>query len=169
MAEDTISPFSPPKANLEGGAAGGADQTLAPRGTRLLAVLLDGLVFTPVMVFLWIGAFMNASASRGAGEPSALAGILAGLGGLLLLAMLVFQIYLLSAKGQTLGKRWMKIRIVKMDGSNPGFVGAVLMRAFVNGLLGMLPFYGLVDILFIFNDDQRCLHDKIAGTRVVQA
>jgi uncharacterized RDD family membrane protein YckC len=42
------------------------------------------------------------------------------------------------------------------------------MRAWVNFLLGVIPFYWLVDVLFIFRDDQRCIHDLIASTRVVE-
>jgi hypothetical protein len=38
----------------------------------------------------------------------------------------------------------------------------------LNGLLGIIPFYGFVDVLFIFGQERRCLHDLIAGTRVVQ-
>ncbi len=169
MAEDIVSPFAPPKADLEGGAVVATNQTLASRGTRFVAVLLDGLLSLPAAIPLWIGMYMNASATQSGGTAPGSASILMGLGSLVLLVFFVFQIYLLATKGQTIGKKWMKIRIVKLDGSNPGFVGAVLMRAFVNGLLGIVPFYGLVDILFIFNDDRRCLHDKIAGTRVVLA
>jgi uncharacterized RDD family membrane protein YckC len=169
MAEETLSPFSPPRSDLEGGLASRGNQSLAQRGSRFVAVLLDGLVALPVMALLGIGSFVSASARTAGSDPGTSVAILSGIGGLLALAMGVFQIYLLSTTGQTLGKRWMKIRIVKLDGSNPGFVGAVLLRAVVSGLLGVIPFYSLVDLLFIFSEDQRCLHDKIAGTRVVVA
>jgi hypothetical protein len=43
------------------------------------------------------------------------------------------------------------------------------LRNFVNGLLGMIPLYGLIEILFIFGESQQCLHDKIADTIVVKA
>jgi uncharacterized RDD family membrane protein YckC len=33
-------------------------------------------------------------------------------------------------------------------------------------LLG--AFYSIADVLFIFGKDRRCLHDLLAGTRVVQ-
>ena len=33
--------------------------------------------------------------------------------------------------------------------------------------ISLVPFYRLVDILFIFREDRRCLHDLIAGTQVV--
>jgi uncharacterized RDD family membrane protein YckC len=46
------------------------------------------------------------------------------------------------------------------------------LRIIVNGIPGALPcigpFYSLADILCIFREDRRCLHDHIAGTKVVQ-
>ena len=90
-----------------------------------------------------------------------------------LLALLVIQIYLLSTCGQTLGKKLLGIRIVSFDDeTNPGFVKAFLLRVVVNGLIGAVPLvggvYSLVDACFIFRDDQRCIHDIIAGTKVVK-
>ena len=70
--------------------------------------------------------------------------------------------------GQTLGKKVLRIRIVKMDtGENGGFVPNVLLRTVVNILLIIIPFYVVVDILFIFRGDRRCIHDMMAGTHVV--
>jgi uncharacterized RDD family membrane protein YckC len=43
-----------------------------------------------------------------------------------------------------------------------------LLRSWLNTLIGIIPFYGLVDVLFIFREDKRCIHDLIAGTHVVQ-
>jgi len=55
-----------------------------------------------------------------------------------------------------LGKKALGIRIVKMNtGLNGGVVPNVLLRIIVNGLIGVIPFYGLVDILFIFRSDRR--------------
>lgn len=58
------------------------------------------------------------------------------------------------------------------DAQHAGFVKAVLLRAFVNGLIGAIPFvgfiYGIVDILSIFRSDRRCYHDQLAGTQVIQ-
>ena len=83
-------------------------------------------------------------------------------------AILVFQMYLLSKDGQTIGKKVMDTRIVKVDtGENGGFVTNVLVRTILNGLIGIIPLYGLIDILFIFRGDKRCIHDLIAGTKVV--
>ena len=59
-----------------------------------------------------------------------------------------------------MGKKALRIRIVKMDtGENGGFVPNVLLRLIVNGL---------VEILFIFRGDRCSIHDMIAGTQVVE-
>jgi uncharacterized RDD family membrane protein YckC len=103
------------------------------------------------------------------------------LGGLLLfilgLGVAIVQIVMLSMRGQTIGKRIVGIKIVRfLDGSDAGFVNAWLLRSFVVGLITMfLNFllwmgyiFTIVDMCFIFRQDQRCLHDLIAGTRVVK-
>jgi uncharacterized RDD family membrane protein YckC len=165
MAEPTLNPFAAPKAELEG-SVGFAEQQLADRGTRLVAVLLDSVVALPLVILGVIVAVV------GKGNDTVVA---IGIGVVVLaaLALVVYQIVLLATRGQTLGKRWMKVKIVALDGTNPGFVKAVLLRAFVNGLIGAVPYlgmiYSLVDILMIFRDDRRCIHDLIAGTRVVVA
>jgi len=169
---EAMNAFAPPKANLEGVGAVAAAFTPAERGTRLAAVMLDGLMTLPGMMLFIIPAVMM-RAGGGARGPGLIGGIALGLGALYILALVVYQIYSLSTRGQTLGKRWMKIKVIKLDGANPGFVGAVLLRVMVNGIISAVPYlggiYGLVDILFIFREDRRCVHDLIAGTRVVVA
>jgi uncharacterized RDD family membrane protein YckC len=89
-------------------------------------------------------------------------------------ALLIIQLVLLTTQGQTIGKKMMSIRIARYDDDGlPGFVKAVLLRGIVPGLMGSVPVIGgifaLVNILFIFRDDRRCIHDLIAGTHVVVA
>jgi uncharacterized RDD family membrane protein YckC len=87
---------------------------------------------------------------------------------LALLALVAFQTYLLTTCGQTMGKKAMSIRIVTVYGErNGGFVTNVLKRVILNALLCLVPLYALVDICFIFREDRKCLHDLIAGTKVV--
>jgi len=84
-------------------------------------------------------------------------------------AFAVLQMFLLSRDGQSVGKRVLGIKIVKNDTEvNGGFVSNVLLRVIVNTVLSFIPFYTLVDILLIFREDRRCIHDMIAGTRVVE-
>lgn len=84
-------------------------------------------------------------------------------------ATFMLQLVLLAREGQTLGKKFTKIRIVDArTGENKGFTGNVVARWFANGILGLLPFYLLLDALFIYASDRRCIHDLIAGTIVVK-
>jgi uncharacterized RDD family membrane protein YckC len=172
MSEPTANPFTPPNASIDAPPQAVSVGALAERGARLAAVLLDFLCVVPAAVLVGVFAYVLGSRSNGA-PISPLAFVWAGVGGLYFLGLAIFQTYLLSTRGQTLGKRWMGVKVVKLDGSAPGFVHAVLLRIFVNGLIGGIPkvgaAYSLVDILMIFRDDRRCVHDLIAGTRVVKA
>ena len=83
-------------------------------------------------------------------------------------AMLVFgQWFLLTTSGQTIGKKLLMIRIVTTSGKLPGFLQAVVLRNWLRAVISVLPFFGLIDVLFIFSDSRRCLHDYLANTRVV--
>ena len=82
--------------------------------------------------------------------------------------MLVFgQWFLLTTSGQTIGKKLLMIRIVTTSGKLPGFLQAVVLRNWLRAVISVLPFFGLIDVLFIFSDSRRCLHDYLASTRVV--
>ncbi len=123
--------------------------TLAHRGDRLLAYIIDTVAF---------GVAAGLGAINGVGMAFAL-----------VIILLIFQIYLLSAEGRTIGKSIMKIKIVNNeDEGNPGFWRAFFLRYFVIGLLGFIPFFSLIDILFIYREDFRCIHDHLAGTRVIE-
>ena len=84
------------------------------------------------------------------------------------LSVEVLQWILLAVRGQTLGKIAMGVQIVPMDdGSKPGFVKAVVIRLWLRRLLLFIPFFGLIDLPFIFGEERRCLHDLMVGTKVV--
>jgi uncharacterized RDD family membrane protein YckC len=139
------------------------EKALASRGSRLSAQFVDGLLFLAIYIPLFATGAMGAES-----ETAAVGTLMAIL--LIFFGLAVLQIFFLSRDGQTIGKKALKIRIVRYDdGGNPGFVKAVLLRAIVNGFIGIIPGYGLVDILFIFGAEQRCIHDLLAGTKVVDA
>lgn len=78
------------------------------------------------------------------------------------------QSVMTALNGQTLGKKILKIRIVRLpDDSNPGFVHGVLVRRWLIGILALIPGFALIDALSIFREQKRCFHDQIAGTRVL--
>jgi len=82
--------------------------------------------------------------------------------------LLIFgQWFLLATSGQTIGKKLLMIRIVSTNGKLPGFLQAVVLRNWLRVVFSFVPFFGLIDALFIFSDSRRCLHDYLASTRVV--
>ena len=131
------------------------DVELAGRLHRLVARLID-LFILIVLVYSAGGAWDRM--------------ILQIFGSLGLVVLPVFQIALLTTAGQTIGKKLMKIRIIKVEtGDNGGFITNVLIREVLNLLFKIIPFYEFVDALAIFREDRRCVHDFIAGTVVIQA
>ncbi|WNI15705.1 RDD family protein [Actinacidiphila sp. ITFR-21] len=100
-----------------------------------------------------------------------------------LLSALVFVLYfayegaMTSARGQTLGKMVLGIRVVLLDGGAVPAGRPAWTRAAVYALPGVLlvvligPLYWLLDSLWCAWDrpNRQCLHDKAAGTVVVAA
>lgn len=147
----------------------GSDAT-ADLGKRFLGSLADGLA---AMVFVGPGAALLVAADEGGGgddSPLAITGlVLLGVG---VLALLGLQLYLLGTRSQSIGKYMVKTQIHDYESGGPaGFVKCFLLRGIVSGLIGAVPcighIYNLADICFIFGEEHRCLHDRIAGTYVV--
>ena len=137
--------------------------TLAEPGVRLVAALWDGLLsvlcFAPCLI-----GFVNEDALWGALAASVV----------LLLVLSIYQWVLLTQTGQSLGKRWTRIRVVRTNGQPADFVHVVLLRVLVMGMVqglagGCGSILGLADVLFIFREDRRCIHDHLADTKVVVA
>lgn len=150
------------------GPAIGGGGVPADRVKRLVAFIIDYVIFA-ALAWLTLGASVLSVFSMGS-IPALGFGVMAF--GVLVLAYVGVQGFLLTTRGQTLGKIAMGIRIVRFeDGGNPGFVKAVLLRWLLWGLISRFGLLGkiamLVNFLFIFRDDQRCLHDHVAGTYVV--
>jgi uncharacterized RDD family membrane protein YckC len=174
-----VNPYAPPTVEQTYRAAAmSTGAPLATLGQRFLGAMLDGLAALVALLpmIMAIGSAAVVEAAQGK-EPSAAVaepnmGLMAT-SGFLFLVLLVINIIWLIKRGQTIGKRIVGTRIVGLESDeNPGGVKTVLLRGIVNGIIGALPFvgsiYSLVDILFIFGQDRRCLHDLLAGTRVVQ-
>lgn len=107
-----------------------------------------------------------------AGEVSFGETLLLAVGGIAI--FLLLHGYLLATAGQTIGKRIVGTRIVNVsDERIPKFLTLVGARYGSTWLLGSIPgvgnLYALVDVLLVFRDDRRCVHDLIAGTKVINA
>jgi uncharacterized RDD family membrane protein YckC len=184
-------PYSPPGSDVNAGASAfGQAAELAERGTRLWAITVDGLLVSiPLLPALAIGLYLGLRTQMnlvragmlespsdlgvvGADELTILLGGAAVLGFLGALGIAVYQWILISRTGQSLGKKWTGIRIERIDGSRITFGTGVFLRNWIPKLIGSVPYLGmvfhLVDCLFIFREDRRCIHDHIAGTRVVR-
>jgi uncharacterized RDD family membrane protein YckC len=140
-------------------------EALASRGARLAAALIDGLAAVVILLPALAAIFF-------VGENSSLSGaglLFAGLSAIGFLVFAIYQMAMLLREGQTLGKKAMNIRIVNYsDGQVPPAGRLLMMRYFVNSLLGNIPLYSFLDILFIFGSERRCIHDYLAGTKVVE-
>jgi uncharacterized RDD family membrane protein YckC len=146
---------------------------LAERSSRLGAAIVDGIIFSAmVYIPLFAGTFIGAASSAGTDDPGA-GGTAAMIGLVLALVGFVAWLYLtlkqMSATGQSLAKKYFNIKVVRSDGSPASMGTLILKRNILNGLLGIIPLYGLIEILFIFGDKRQCLHDRLADTIVVEA
>ena len=176
--------FAPPRAEVEDSIETGTGLVEAGRGERFLATLIDGLVPTVVilaiLVVVAIPAYENYRQQQVPGiEPPPLGSghhvtaTWAWLGGFALLGYFIYSVVLVYLYGQTFGKRAMSIRVVRTDGARVAFSRFIFLRWLPIAMIGSIPFVGwiasLLDPLLIFRESRRCLHDDIAGTRVVTA
>lgn len=170
---NTPNPYAPPRAAVRDIADPNAPNAKAERVTRLVAAFLDGLIFG-AMVYLPLaigGAMSGALSALATGRFDVMAFF--GMAGLFALAGLIawswITIVLVKRNGQSIGKKLLGIKVVRTDGSKASLGRIFWLRNFINALLGIIPLYGLIDILLIFGEPRQCLHDKIADTIVVKA
>lgn len=142
-------------------------QEPASRFARVIAVLFDALLLMlPWAVSLIV---LRDTLDQPETETHRVAWVLLGT-----LAVWVGQMTLLALRGQTLGKMAVGVRVVRaVDGSNPGFWRAVVLRQLAPSVIGSLPIVGLfffvMELLTFLGEDRRCVHDYLADTKVVEA
>lgn len=138
---------------------------LASRSSRFWAAVVDIVVFIVWVATAWIvGTLLDFDSS---GQFAAAVLVCGWIG------LTVVQTIFLVKRGQSIGKIALNIKIVRRsDGTIPGFAKIVLLRMVVPSLLSAIPVAGfvifLIDVLFIFREDRRCLHDLLAETVVVE-
>jgi uncharacterized RDD family membrane protein YckC len=167
-ASGPLNPYAPPRTEVRDIPDAGAPQ-LAPRLTRLGAALLELLITG--CVFLPLG-LQRLSAIRGLSlAPFSDMGAVISL--ILFTAWLGLTLALLYRNGQTVGKRLLRIKITRTDGSRASLPRLIFLRGLLNGIAVVIPYigylYSLADVLFIFSESRQCLHDRIADTLVVKA
>jgi len=145
---------------------------LATLGERFTGAFIDGLVGLGVAVVIWGGLFAVGTihAFADIGQLGLLYSIVIGLIGFA--AFVAINWKFLNATGQTIGKRVAKTRIATLTGEKPQINDLILKRYALFQLIPLIPVVGglfsLVNILFVFRKDRRCIHDLVAGTQVIK-
>jgi uncharacterized RDD family membrane protein YckC len=156
--------------------------SLADPGRRLGARLLDGIVLIPV--FIVLAAIAVAVIAPHAGpmfpktspDPNATsptpgfvwiylgvfgAGLLTGV------ATVFYEAVATARYGRTLGKAWLHIRPVRIDGAPIGWARS-FGRISLYWISGCVSYVGLLNPLWcLWDANRQCLHDKAVGTIVV--
>lgn len=139
---------------------------------RLFAKIVDGICLMAAMMVGSVLAVTFAASpvlhSNGEPDPAAVA-VFFLIVSLPVLGLQIYQWAWTANEGKTIGKKLLGIRIANQRGEGPpGFFAGVFLRSWVNFVLGsVVPFYSAADVSFIFCDN-RCLHDRLAGTIVLE-
>jgi uncharacterized RDD family membrane protein YckC len=162
---DNNNPYQAPAATI---AEGTYEGELASRWARLGAAIIDTIILVAILLpIMFANGYMEV-ASQGA-VPFGTTVMYAVLG---FVIFVLVQGYPLATSAQTWGKKLLGIRIEGMDGTRPSLMVLLLRRYLPVQVVGTVPLvgpvFGLVNVLFIFGGNRRCVHDLIAGTRVVK-
>ena len=161
-------PYQPPEAQTD--VAVTVDDELASRWRRLFGAIIDSLILGGINFFYLFqsGQFEKMRQGIAPDFSQQLMSLAIVIG-----AFIVLNSLLLHTRGQTIGKLLLRTRIVKLDNQPASLHTILLLRYFPQWLVSMIPFIGgvlsIINVLFIFRADKRCVHDMIAGTRVVNA
>jgi len=153
---------------------------LATRMSRLVAFIIDELITSLIVVPFFLLDPEFVAQFKQAGQFSAEDQFSLVISQIVV--YLVINSYFLKRSGQSIGKRIMGIAIVNYkDGQLISLskiinyrylpfwlIGVASLFSLQLGVLGfILHFIGLLDKIYIFRPEQRCLHDYTAGTKVI--
>lgn len=172
MSEAVDPRFAPPVAHVEDvAAAANGEAELASRWMRFSGSILDGVIVGGAYLALSQLPIVASFASRIDGAPGQMWAPHVGTVLIGLTLFLLLNGWLLFTRGQSIGKVACRTRIVRVDGS-PASPGRLLLRQSLGHLsaifLGLSMIYSLIDCLSIFRESRRCVHDSIAGTKVIK-
>ncbi|UTG74642.1 RDD family protein [Neisseria subflava] len=161
----------------------------------LLNYLFNVIIFLPYYYILYTEATAISKQKNIPFTPDLITSVsmradMAQVGGLSTIVYLIVgivQLYYMSRYGQSLGKKIMGIRVLKSNGSNPGFLGTVLVRELAWGLIVLVILISayfvlkvnilicsllilLINFIMLFSvkRDRRTLYDMLADTVVVK-
>jgi uncharacterized RDD family membrane protein YckC len=150
---------------------------------------LDGIILAVPSLGIGIVAGLMAAGAGAAGASGELSNIVTGLAQILAVAIgVAYFTFMHGTYGRSLGKMAGKLRVVRMDGQpmdmKTAFIramayqgiqvltGVLVMIHPTIGAVGSILFYiyAMVNVVVALMDRhmQRAIHDRIAGTRVIQ-
>lgn len=139
---------------------------LATRGRRLIGSLIDGLIIAILFLPLYFAIAKGSSLQN----LSIYQQIILSLASILI--YVAINGYLIYKNGQTIAKKLLGMKMVDYkSNTNANVFKVIFLRYGILIALNLVPFignlFGFVNPLFIFGKERRCLHDLIAGTKVV--
>lgn len=152
-------------------------EELAGRFTRFAAAMVDGII---IMAFIlpvqYYSGFLQRAQTQSLGVVEQLVMSVFGFA-----VVMLINGYPLAKRGQTIGKMLTKIQIVDNNSTHLVSLATIiifrycwilpftLLVIFIPGQLDdlLVQALTLIDALLIFGSQRRCLHDLIAGTRVL--
>lgn len=168
---------------------------LAGIGSRILAKLIDLILFSLPNLILWLQIMKSPNYGQivklvESGKPFAdvygelntlMTGALSALpqqylwlSTILLIGIVFSQLFLLLRRGQTLGKMLVGIRILdRQSNAIPNFFNLIILRSVLTWVVYSMSVVGIIALIIDFvvmftNADRQSLHDKIARTYVVR-
>ena len=143
------------------------DYDVAGIGSRFLAALVDTLIVIILQVIVFFTFLLVASRmgdTLDAADPTWILGILFVVSFIFFWGYYIF--FEILWNGQTPGKRWVGLRVIRVDGT-PVTAAEVVIRNLVR-TIDMLPgAYGVGVVTMFVNSQSRRLGDLAAGTLVV--
>jgi len=165
---DPHNPFAPPQA-VVGDRLEGSALVLAGRGERFAAAFVDGMVVFGITLVTM--ALFGAMSHLTTPEPNVLDRYKWFAPAWALTAAI--QAWCLYTSSQTVGKKLLKIRVVRQDGSHATFMRLFFGRGAFATVPGLVPVLGalfsFIDVVLIFRSSRQCLHDQVFDTLVVTA
>jgi uncharacterized RDD family membrane protein YckC len=142
------------------------DYDVAGIGSRFLATLVDTLLIALLQVVV-LGALILLETQLKIFGDITSAWVNAIFSFIAFIFFWGFYIFFeISWNGQTPGKRWVKLRVIRVDGT-PVAAAEVVIRNLIR-IIDMLPIaYALGVVIMFLNDKSRRLGDLAAGTIVV--
>lgn len=158
----------------QGGRMNTGNMQIASVGARIGGALMDVAVQL-IAVIAGLGLiFLSGAISENGNGPDVIGFIAIGVAVLIFLTPAVINIVFICMYGQSIGKKLVGTRmVVEATGEVAGFVHGFLLRQIVFSFCTSIPLIGgfvaIADVFFLFSENAQTLHDRLAGTVVINA